>query len=478
MSVTRAASGEPVNRQGYRWVVFATVVSGTFMVNVDSSIMNVTLPVLERNFHVGPEVLQWVISAYLLMITGILPVVGSLSDRQNRKTVFIIGVGIFTLGSILCAFSDSITQLILFRILQSVGGAVIMGNVMSIVSFIFPEGQRGRPLGIVGSVVAAGTIVGPSLGGILISIYSWRSVFWVNVPIGIVSIIVAAFVLSPIRSSKQLGKFDIPGASMFFVGIVSLMLCISEGTTWGWGSAQSLLLTVLSVLALAAFIWRELKTQNPVIDLSFFRSGAFTLGNLTGYLSYVMMMFPGIVLPLYMHDVLRIPTAHIGLLLTPQALSMIIFSPIGGWMADKFGVNLPAAVGLLLGTAGLSLMAALGIGASYWQIVFALTVFGLGMGLFTSPNNVSVLESVPVEKSGLTGSLMATVRNFGRVSGVAMTVLFLQMSGSTLSTMRGFSQASSFTFKLAAGIGMAGILLTMIRWTTRPRMRKTAKANL
>ena len=265
---------------------------------------------------------------------------------------------------------------------------------------------------------------------------------------------------------------------MFFLGIVSLMLWISEGATWGWGSVQSLLLTVLSALALAAFIWRELKTQNPVIDLSFFRSGAFTLGNLTGYLSYVMMMFPGIVLPLYMHDVLHIPTAHIGLLLTPQALSMIIFSPIGGWMADKFGVNLPAAVGLSLGTAGLGLMAALGIGASYWQIVLALSVFGFGMGLFTSPNNVSVLESVPVEKSGLTGSLMATVRNFGRVSGVAMTILFLQMSGSTLSTMPGFSEASSFAFKMAAGIGMVGILLTVIRWTTRQSVRKTAKANL
>lgn len=454
----------------YRWVVFATVVSGTFMVNVDSSIMNVALPVLERDFQAGPEVLQWVISAYLLMITGILPIVGSVSDRLDRKVVFMTGVGIFTVGSMLCAFSESITQLILFRILQSIGGAIIMGNVMSIVSYIFPAGKRGRPLGLVGSVVAAGTIVGPSLGGILISLYSWRAIFWVNLPIGLITFAASAFVLMAIRSNKPPHKFDTLGAGLFFIGIVCLMLFISEGPTWGWDGVQSFLAITISAISLAGFIWREVKAHNPVIELSLFRSGAFTLGNLTGYLSYVMMMFPGILLPLYMHDVLQIPTAHIGLLLTPQAISMIIFSPVGGWLADKFGTNWPATIGLLFATLGLGLMAMFNTSSSYVDIVIALSVFGLGMGLFTSPNNVSVLESVPIEKSGLTGSLMATVRNFGRVSGVAISVLLLQMAGSNLKTIPGFAHASSFAFTIVVVIGAIGILLTIIRFTVHRKI--------
>lgn len=453
-----------IDSHWYRWIAFATVVTGSFMVNVDSSVMNVALPVLKREFHVGPNVLQWVISAYLLVITGILPVVGNLSDRLDRKRVFIVGVILFTGGSIWCAFANSIAQLIFYRVIQSIGGSIIMGNVMSIVSYIFPAGQRGRPIGLVGSVVAAGTIVGPSLGGILISMYSWRSIFWVNVPIGILSIIASVFVLMPIRSDHLAKKFDFLGSSLFFVGIVSLMFLISEGQTWGWLSTNSILSFGVSVIALTSFIWQELKFAYPVIDLSFFRSSTFTLGNISGYLSYVMMMVPGFLLPLYMHDVLHIPTAHVGLLLTPQAISMILFSPVGGWMADRFGAHWPATFGMLIGTLGLGLMALLHTASSYPEIVIALSIFGVGMGLFTSPNNVSVLESVPIEKSGLTGSLIAAVRNFGRVSGVAFAVLFLQISGDDLQSAKGFAAASSFAFILTVCIGLIGTLLTMTRW--------------
>ncbi|QSO51811.1 DHA2 family efflux MFS transporter permease subunit [Alicyclobacillus curvatus] len=456
----------------YRWTMFATVVTGTFMVNIDSSIMNVAIPVLEREFHAGPQVLQWVISAYLLVITGILPVVGTLSDTMNRKLVFIAGVTVFTVGSILCAFANGIDELIFFRVLQSVGGSIIMGNVMSIVSYIFPVGQRGRPLGLIGSVVAAGTIVGPSLGGIFISLYGWRSIFWVNVPIGIVSVIAATILLVPIRNHMPRRKFDTIGAILFFTGITALMIAISEGQTWGWLSARILAAFMLSVIALGIFFKHELHATNPVIELSLFRSKAFALGNIAGYMSFIMMMMPGFLLPLYMHNVLHISTAHIGLLLTPQAITMVLLSPVGGWMADKYGPKWPATIGLALATAGLGSMAFLSPSSSYVDIVICQAVFGLGMGIFTSPNNVSVLESAPVEKSGLTGSLMAAVRNFGRVSGVALAVLFLQAAGSNLHSSAGFAQASSFAFTMAVIIGLTGTILTTSRLLVRPKRQE------
>ena len=181
------------------------------------------------------------------------------------------------------------------------------------------------------------------------------------------------------------------------------------------------------------------------------------------------MMMPGFLLPLYMHGVLHISTAHIGLLLTPQAISMILFSPVGGWMADKYGANWPATLGLLVATFGLGSMALFNTSSSYTDIVISLSVFGLGMGVFTSPNNVSVLESAPVEKSGLTGSLIAAVRNFGRVSGVAFAVLFLQASGSNLHSSPGFARASSFAFTMAMVIGLIGTSLTITRLLARPK---------
>lgn len=453
----------------YPWLIFASVVSGPFMANVDSSIMNVALPALERQFHAQPNTLQWVISAYLLMITGILPIVGNLSDRMNRKVIFMTGVSVFTAGSILCAFSDSMVQLIVFRVIQSVGAAIIMGNVMSIVARVFPEGKRGKPLGLIGSVVAAGTIVGPSLGGLLITWFGWKSIFWVNVPVGILSIVMTSIVLKDI-SGKNVRRFDGLGAGYYFVAVVSLLLCVSEGHTWGWTSGPGVTTLMVSLLGWILFIRRELHTESPLIDLRLFKSAAFSLGNLTGYLSYVMMMFPGFILPLYMHHVLHIPTSHIGLLLTPQAITMIVCSPLGGWLADKYGSTWPAFSGMLIATLGLALMTRFNTTTSYVTIILALSIFGLGTGLFTSPNNVAVLGSVPVEKTGLTGSLIATVRHFGRVSGVAVAVLLLQSSGGNLLTSAGFAQATSYAFVGSVMFGMVGTFLNVGRvWTRRPK---------
>ena len=455
----------------YRWLIFGTVASGTFMVNVDGSVMNVALPALERQFAVGPALLQWVISGYLLIITGILPVVGALSDRLNRKRVFLAGVTFFTSGSILCAFSSTIDELILFRIFQSLGGAVIMGNVMSIVAHIFPAGERGRPIGLIGSVVAAGTIVGPSVGGLLIAAYGWPSIFWVNVPVGVVAVVMTQIVLGRMVSNQSTERFDSAGAILFFVGIVSLMIFVSEGTTWGWASASSWLSLALALTALPLFIWRELRAASPVIELSLFRSGAFSIGNIAGYLSYVMFMFPGFILPLYMQHVLRIPTAHIGMLLTPQAVFMIVVSPFGGRLTDKVGANWPAFAGMAMGTVGLWMMTRFTSATSYTDIVIALSVFGAGMGLFTSPNTVAVLESAPISKSGLTGSLIATVRNFGRVSGIAVAVLLLQSAGVSIATVAGFTAATAYAFNGSVAIGALGVVLTVTRLLQKRAIR-------
>lgn len=473
LSVLRSWRQSVVGTPWYPWLVFAAVVSGPFMANLDSSIVNVALPVLERQFGVGPSVLQWVISAYVLMITGILPVVGSVSDRSNRKLVFMVGTVVFTAGSILCAFSANIDELIAFRVVQSVGGAILMGNAMSIVAHVFPAGHRGKPLGFIGSAIAAATVIGPSLGGLLISWFSWRAIFWVNVPVGCISITMSLIVMMDILPQRQPKSFDYLGGVFFFTAVVSSLLVLSEGQTWGWAHPVTWLVFLCSVVLWTLFIRRELGVESPLIHLSLFRSTAFSLGNLSLYLFYIMMMFPSFILPLYMHHVLNYPIAKIGLLLTPQAISMIIFSPLGGWLADKYGTTSPTVAGTTIAGVGLFLLMRLGPHTSYIYIIVALATFGLGMALFTSPNNVSVLESVPVEKTGLTGSLIATVRNAGRVSGVAVTVLLLQVSGPTLGTAPGFDHASSDAFAGAVVIGALATAINGTRWWLNRRQRSS-----
>lgn len=449
----------------YRWLIFGTVVIGTFMVNVDSSIVNVALPILQEQYKVSTGILQWVISGYLLVITAILPVIGGISDRVDRKKMFIAGVSVFTLGSILCGTAAGIEQLILYRLIQALGGAVIMGNVMSIVAYTFPAGQRGRPLGLISSVVAIGTIVGPAVGGLLIASAGWRSIFWVNAPFGVISVLMSIFVLRRISSNKNMAEFDWIGSGWFILAMMSLLLFISNGTDWGWLSLWSVGSLVVSILSWFWFVRRSLHIKMPLIELSLFRSARFTIGNFAGYLSYVMIMFPAILLPLFLRQVLHEPIGSIGLLLTPQSIVMIVFAPLGGWLSDRIGPRWPTVAGMALTAGALGLMALLGRGSSYGEIVLDQALFGAGLGLFTSPNNVVVLESVPVEKTGLTGSLLATVRNFGRVTGVAFAVLLLETQvGSravypTAMFLRGFH----LVFVAGLLLGVLGTVMVSLR---------------
>lgn len=459
------------HHEWYPWLIFVSVTSGTFMVNVDSSILNVALPVLQESFRVGPESLQWVVSAYLLVITGILPAVGKLSDIKGRKQIFIMGVSTFTLGSILSAMSASYLQLVIFRIVQAFGGAMIMGNVMSIVAHTFPLGKRGRPLGIIGSIVAAGTIAGPSLGGILIDQYGWRSIFWVNVPIGVLSILGATLLLSSeSRSDSRTETFDRWGAVLFFVAITALLLYVSNGRQWGWGSFASWLSLLLSVAAWISFVLWEKHIHLPLIDLSFFRNPVFTIGNVAGFFSYLLMMLPAFLLPLFMHNVLEIPILHIGLLMTPQAVAMIVVSPVSGWLSDRIGHDWPSVIGMAVMSVGLWMMARFSVATEYMEILVALTVFGIGVGLFSSPNNVSVLESVPPEQSGITGGIIATVRNFGRVTGVAVAVLLLQFR------LQGNQSAYSYTAGISFAFWVGSVLALMTLFLVLSRFRIGKKA--
>ncbi len=457
-------------KSAYRWMVFVTVVIGTFMVNVDSSIVNVALPILQLQYRVTAGVLQWVVTGYLLMITAILPMLGSLSDRLDRKKMFITGILVFTIASALCAISPDFYGLVVFRFIQAIGGALIQANVMSIVSFTFPEGQRGRPLGLIGSVVAIGTIVGPALGGILIGILGWRSIFWVNVPFGVLSVVLSVIILPPISKGIGIKGFDWWGSGWFFVATMSLMVWISNGGSFGWTSLTSILLLLISALSWAAFIRWEWRHQRPLIELSMFRMPQFSIGNIVGYLSYVVMMFPAMILPLYLHQVVHMPVSLMGLILMAQSVVMVLFAPIGGWLSDHIGPYFPTVSGMTLVTLSMLTFYFMGDSGNYLMIVGGQALLGAGLGLFTSPNNVVVLESVPIQKTGLTGSLIATIRNFGRVTGVAFAMLLFQLAVGNLVhyPAADFIHGLQLVFEGGIAFSIVGTVMVTLRKRTVP----------
>lgn len=448
----------------YPWLIFISVTTATFMVNIDSSILNVALPVLEDYFQVNPQTLQWVVSSYLLVITGILPAVGKLSDIIGRKKMFIIGLSVFVVGSILSAISMSIGQLIFYRGIQGIGGAIMQGNVMSIIAYTFPQGSRGKALGIIGSVVAAGTIVGPSLGGFLIKLSDWRSIFWINLPIGLLGIIGSFILLPEDKKSKLKGQFDYLGSALFFIAMSSLLLYVSNGQDFGYLSILSISLLVITGITWIGFILWEQRTKIPLIELSFFRNSVFSVGVTVGFLSFILIMLPSILLPLYLHNVLGLEVEQIGFIMASQAVAMMFAAPVSGWLTDRIGSDWPAILGMLVNATSLYLLGQLSASTHPIFIVVAISLFGIGMGLFQSPNNVSVLESVPVEKTGITGGIIATVRNFGRVSGVAIAILLFSLNYNVGGSLQSYSQAIGTVFNIGSVLSILSVILLVARF--------------
>lgn len=407
------------------WLSFAAATTGTFMVNVDSSVVNVALPVLQHQFSLSIARLEWVITAYLLVITGLLPVTGRLADALGRRDVFAAGVFVFVMGSVFSAVSPDFSFLIAARAFQALGGATIMANVMAIIALIFPVEQRGRALGMIGSVVAAGTLAGPPLGGLLTALLGWRSIFWINVPVGMWGLWGSWRYLPRFRPDPDapLKRLDWVGALLFMVVTSSLQFALQDSMT-RWG----LIFIGVTTVSLLWFIRWERHARYPLIPLRLFAIRAFSRNLLSGMAYWILMMFPAFLLPFYLRYDMHVPVSVIGLSLVPQALTMIIVAPFGGRWLDQVGVLKPGRLGMGLLLFADGLFAVLPRHVPLEAIWGVLALVGAGAGLYSSPNNAAVLNSVSAADTGLASSLLATQRNLGRAIGVALASILLSLT--------------------------------------------------
>jgi len=402
-----------------KWYVMAAVAMSIFLATIDGSIVNITLPTLVRELQTNFTTIQWVVLAYLLTLTTLMLGIGRLADIRGKKPIFVAGFVIFTLGSVLCALSTTVYWLIGFRVLQGVGGAMTLALGAAIVTEAFPAQERGRALGILGSVVSLGVVTGPLVGGLLISAASWHWIFLVNLPIGIIGTIMAQrFVPATQPPGGQ--SFDYLGAFLLFISLLALLLGLSLAQ--GLGFTHGLPLTLLGVwlVFLIGFIAVELRVNDPVIDLRLFRNQLFSVNLGTGFITFVAISGVFLLMPFYLENILGYGIQLVGPLQAVLPIMLGIMAPIAGGLSDRYGARRITVIGLAALLVGYIATTTLDANTSALGYILRLLPIGLGMGIFQSPNNSAVMGSVPRERLGVVSGLLSVTRTLGQTVGIAV----------------------------------------------------------
>lgn len=439
-----AAHGDAGDARLRRWVLVAVGI-GTFMSALDGSVVNTILPLLASELGTDVAGIEWVTTVYLLVVSGLLLGVGRLGDMRGHKRIYVGGFVIFVIGSALCGLARSAPALVGLRAVQAVGAAMLYSTSPAILTSAFPAERRGRALGALGTFTYLGLTVGPSVGGWLAHVLGWRSVFYMNVPVGLLAIALAARFIADDQPAPRAERFDVAGALLFSGGLVTLLVALNQGHAWGWGSPRTLVLGALAVVVLAAFVAVERRSDWPMLDLTLFGSRTFSAATVSALLNYVCVYGVVFVVPFLLIQGRGLDTRQTGLVLTAQPVVMAIVAPISGALSDRVGARLPATIGMVILTVGLGLLAELSVYGSLGAIAGALAVVGLGVGIFVSPNNSALMGAAPRNRQGIASGVLATARNVGMVLGVGL-------SGAVLTTVLAHSSLAPPAEALAMGV--------------------------
>ncbi len=427
-------------RSTWKWFILVNVLIGATMSALDVSIVNVAMPTLKTEFNTSMAVIEWVAMAYMLTLTVFLPFFGRLADMFGRSKLYNMGFIVFTIGSLFCGLATSSLYMIVARIVQAVGAGLLQANSVALITQAFPASERGRAIGIQGATQAIAMALGPFIGGILISTIGWRSVFYINIPIGIIGTLAAMLILPPNMKTDKKEKIDYLGTVFFASGLAFLVLVFNEAVKMGWDSNLIKVYTLLSVVLISLFIITELRVEYPLIDLSLFKNSTFFIGNLTGMMSYYVLFTVLFLMPFYFEKVLNLSPALTGGLLTPIPLAMALVAPFAGHISDKykFGTRLMTAGGMVVSALSCFALLFLGYRAHLILLVGELICLGIGMGMFTPPNNSAIMGSAPKEKLGLAGGVLNMMRSLGLIFGVDISgLIFTELEHKYLSS-RGY----------------------------------------
>nr|WP_157023258.1 MFS transporter [Companilactobacillus ginsenosidimutans] len=415
--------------QKHRWWIMVAVSLFTFMSTLDASIVNIALPVMSKDMKIPMNQAEWVVSIYLIVICALLLLFGKLGDNHGKIRIFQIGAFLFTLGSLLCGFNFGLVPLLAARALQAVGAAMTMATNNGIITEIFPMNERGRALGTIGSFVALGAIAGPGLGGIILAHLDWAYIFWINVPIGIIGIILGARIL-PKDVTFSKAKIDRAGAATFAVTMVTLFTGVFLGQEIGFSQWSILTLFAIAIISFIAFIYLELHVEVPVLSLHLFKNLGFSINIFCALLIFITNFFFNVVSPFYLENARNMPANYAGYALMIMPLVQGIVAPIIGAWSDKIGRHLLTFSGLILISVSQIGYMITTLQTPLWLFMFFIGLVGLGNGVFMAPNNTLIMSSVSTKDLGVAGSINALARELGMVIGIstATSVLFAAMS--------------------------------------------------
>ena len=402
-----------------KWVVMTAVAAGTLLTTIDGTIVNVALPTLVRDLEANFATIQWVVLGYLLALATLMLSLGRLGDMIGKKPIYTTGFIIFTLGSVLCGLAPTVYWLIGFRVVQAIGGAMLLSLGMAIVTEAFPPQERGRALGITGTFISVGIVAGPTLGGLILSVTTWHWIFLVNLPIGIVGTILALRYI-PASQSQERQQFDYGGAGALFISLLGLLLALTMGQQRGFGDTAVLVLFAAFFLFLILFVIIENRTAYPMIDLRLFDNKLFSINLITGFATFVAISGTVILMPFYLENILGFATSQVGLLMAVVPLFLGAVAPLSGSLSDRFGTRPITVAGLAMLALGYWTMSTLNQQTTGLGYVLRLLPVGIGMGMFQSPNNSAVMGSVPRRRLGIASGLLAISRTLGQTTGIAL----------------------------------------------------------
>ncbi|MCM8711481.1 MFS transporter [Clostridium sp. SYSU_GA19001] len=448
------------------------------MSTLDSSIVNVALPTIAEKLEVGMGAIQWIVTSYLIVISSSILIFGRIADLKGKKLVYQYGFLIFSIGSLFCGLSKTIAMLIMSRVIQAIGAAMTMSCSQAIITSVFPQNERGRALGLSGTTVALGTMLGPPIGGIMVWAFNWESIFLINIPIGIAAFILGAKLLpKDIKINEE--SFDIAGALIFAFGIVALFWAMLSAETMGWRNKYIIVSFIAAIISFILFYYCEKRVAHPMVDFTMFHNKLFTVSIFCAFISFTVLFCTNIIHPFYLQSALNISSEKAGLLMMIYPIFVAVVAPISGYLSDKIGSEILTLIGLVLITLGLISMSFLNLNSSYLSIILRVAIIGIGNGLFQSPNNSLVMSTALRHKLGIAASINALTRNLGMVFGIAfsLTLLYNRMSSKigypVNSFVKGredvFIYAMSFVYRTAGVISLIGIVLTLLRLTDKKK---------
>ncbi len=403
-----------------KWWILAAVTVGLFLGAIDGSIVNIALPTLVREFHTTFPTIQWVVLAFLLGMTTLMLSVGRLADMIGKKRIFTAGLALFTAASALCGLSPSVYALIAFRLLQSVGAAMVVALGIAIVTETWPPKERGMAIGVAGGTVSLGIVVGPTLGGLLIATLGWRAIFYVNVPLGAIAILMVLRYVPDLRPTRSGETFDYLGAFVIGGGLLALSLALTVGQNLGFGDARILTLLGIALVAGIAFVRIEQRAEHPMLDFSLFHAPQFSLNLLTGLLTFMAIAGVIFLVPFYLDLVLQLPIAQIGLLMAIVPVVLAALGPVAGSLSDRFGTRPVSVIGLGLLIIGYLASSTVTANTTPFGFVLRMLPVGMGMGIFQSPNNSAIMGSAPRSRLGVASGTLSMTRTLGQMTGVAV----------------------------------------------------------